>query len=344
MKKIYLSILFAAVFALAGMAQDEETYAVLKVTGNNVPVIDGEIDAVWDNIEIAVIEKTTEMDLPEPEPTPDDISGDFSLLWNEDGLYVRYKVVDDITVIFEDYDPGNDIPADQWWTDDFNSLMFSSDLINETFESYEFAWQMGIDQEVKLSSDDWLNAALVDISLVNSAWYNEGTTWILEAFIDWDCFPYAPEIEPGLEFQMDASLSDDDDDGVTGDSWNSRLQWSSTESGSVFTGLDWGKLTLSATEVETTGVKSKNPKTGIATVYPNPSYGSSQLKMNLSVAGDVVVSVFNLSGKLMREDVLMNRSAGENVIEIDLDELSPGMYFLDIHSSNQSEQVKIVRQ
>ena len=119
MKKFTFIIFIVTLFSLAIFAQDTESYTALKVTGDNVPVIDGTIDALWDNVEIVPLEKVPEIggvvhtNITVPDPTEDDFYAEFGMVWNEDGMYFLFRVVDDVIVIFEDYNTSNSTPARQ---------------------------------------------------------------------------------------------------------------------------------------------------------------------------------------------------------------------------------------
>jgi len=354
MKKFTLTLLFATILGLIAFAQDTESYTALKVTGANVPVIDGTIDAIWDNVEIVPLTKVPEQggeihpNITVPDPDSSDYYAEIGMLWNEAGIFFLFNVTDDIVVIYEDYDTGNDTPADKWWWDDNINILFSKDLLNESFTQWEFAWQPGIDQEEKLSSDDWLNAALIDISLVSSAWHNEGDLWQLETFISWGAFDDGngyDYIGAGEDIYLEARARDDDDDGEDNNSWETMFQWSTVNYNVENDGNGMGTVTLSGTEVQApSGLSEEKGAFGNLSVYPNPSNGISEMQLNLENAGNVNVSVFDLSGKLVSELTYENKPAGDNLLPLSLESLQPGVYFLNVRSDNASDVVKYIRQ
>lgn len=352
MKKFTFTFFIISIFGLAVFAQ--ESYMAMKVTGDNVPVIDGTIDAIWDNVLIVPLEKVPEKDgsihpnITVPDPEPDDYYAEFGLLWNEDGLYALFRVVDDVIVIFEDFDPDNATPADKWWVDDNINLLFNKDLSNNTdalFTQWEFAWQPGIDQEEKLSSSDWLNAALIDISLVSSAWNQDGTTWTLETFIDWEAFADGSAvITPDMDIYMEARARDDDDEAVD-DPWEAMFQWSTTNYEIENTGEGLGTVTLSSEEVTAPeAVNSTSENVLAARLVPSLSTGNTQLWISLDTPSDITVTLFDMSGKQVDELVFNNQSAGDNDIALDFSFLQQGVYLIHVNSGNNSNVLKYVKQ
>lgn len=352
MKKITFTILITLVFGLITLAQDTESYTALKVTGDNIPVIDGTIDAIWSNVEIVPLTKVPEIDgevhpnITVPDPEPDDYYAEFGMLWNEDGMYFLFTVVDDIIVIYEDYDTGNDTPADKWWWDDNINILFSKDLVNSTFTQWEFAWQPGIDQEEKLTSNDWLNPMPdgMETEFVESAWYNDGDTWTLETFISWDAF-LGSTYTAGGDIYLETRARDDDDDGVESNSWETMFQWSTVNYDIENTGEGLGTVTLSVEEVQApsaiSNVVAHFDQMGL---YPNPSSGNSELHLALEDRGDVIVSVYDISGRFIKDIVFNNRPAADNSLPLNLEELSQGTYLLQVHSNNNSGVLKYVKQ
>lgn len=351
MRKLTFTFFVMVVFGLAVFAQDTESYTALKVTGDNIPVIDGTIDAIWDNVEIVPLEKVPEQggvvhaNITEPNPDPTDYYAEFGMLWNEDGMYFLFTVVDDALVIFEDYNTGNSTPADKWWVDDNINLLFSKDLINSPFTQWEFAWQPGIDQEEKLSSSDWENPALIDISLVSSAWYQDGNTYTLETFIDWLAFDDGnADISENMDIFLEARARDDDDM-VVDDPWETMFQWSTVNYNIETDGIGFGTVTLSAMEVVApTAVKSFTNNTFNALLAPSYSTGNTQLQLTLDKSGDVYVAVYDMTGKKVKGFVLDNRIAGKNSIPLDLNFLQQGIYMVNVQSGINSSVLKYIKQ
>ena len=346
MKKVIFTISFFAFYGLALFAQTE-SYTALKVTGNNIPVIDGVIEPLWDNVEKVTLAKVPEIggvphpNITVPNPDPSDYSAEIGMVWNDDGIFFWFKVVDELLVIEDDYYMNNGVDADQWWTDDNINILFSKDLVNASFQQWEFAWQPGIDQEEKLSSDLWANPAVIDESLVSSAWFNDGTTWILETFIDWGAFADGnANISDGMDIYLEARARDDDDGGT----WESMFHWSTINYEVENDGVGMGTVTLSGTELEVSGIFDIQKVNNISRIYPNPSNGYSDLELTLDNAGDVYVSIFDLAGKKMLEFAYENMAAGNNIVPLNLATIEKGIYMVHVQTKDTSGVAKLFKQ
>ncbi|MCB0642000.1 MAG: T9SS type A sorting domain-containing protein [Phaeodactylibacter sp.] len=342
MKRFIFTLLSAML--LVGTLAAQESYTAYKVTGNNVPVIDGTIDPIWSNVQKVALEKVPELDgaihpnITVPFPDAADYSAEYGAVWNEAGLYFYFKVVDDMLVIEDDYYVDNGFDADQWWTDDNINILFSKDLVNTLFTQWEFAWQPGVDQEEKLSSDLWANPAVIDGSLVSSAWYNDGTTWILETFIDWGAFADGTAvITEGMEIYLEVRARDDDDGGT----WESMFHWSTTNYQVENTGEGMGTMTLSGTEV--TGLFDVEAPQYQLALAPNPSNGQADLRFVLDQAETVQINLFDLTGQLVKT-LSYDLSAGLHNQHLDLQDLQSGIYLVQLQSASGFGSTRLVKE
>ena len=335
MKRIYFT---AVMLLLTGSfflhAEDIEQYLASYVSESNLPEIDGEIDAIWDQVTMVDIAKVPENgNITEPNPNPDDFSASFGMMWNDYGLFVIFQVTDDNIVIEDDYYLDNDIEADMWWTDDNINLLFSQDLINESFSQWEFAWQEGVDQEEKLTSSDWANDAKIDISTVESAWYNEGDLWILETFISWEAFGYeAGDLGSGDVIYCEARVRDDDD----GDSWESMFQWSTSNYDVESTGEGMGAVTLTSDEITSTSDIAATASS--VQIMPNVSNGDVTCKISSATTADVSYEIVSLTGKTVKSGVVTTNQ----VTPLSLSELSAGIYFIKAEIDNAITTSKFI--
>jgi hypothetical protein len=318
------------------------------VSEANSPVIDGDIDAIWNEVEQVPLLKVPEVggvvhpNITVPQPDVDDFSASFGMIWNENGMYFIFKVVDE-KIVIEDDDPTlNAVPADKWWTDDNINLLFSKDLLNNSFTQWEFAWQPGIDQEEKLSSNDWLNAALIDISLVSSAWNQDGNTWTLETFISWSAFADGTiVITPGQDIYLEARARDDDDSG----SWESMFQWSTTNYEIENTGVGMGTVTLSTTEIEIpTGFSGLTTRQQNMSLYPSVSSGMTNIYLDLVNTDHVSVTIYSLNGEVADKMFYDNVNKGNNILSMNLSHLEQGVYIVVVNSDNFTGKMKFVKQ
>ena len=341
MKKLIFTFLFA-VPLLTAVAQNTESYTALKIPDGKAPAIDGVIDNIWDNVEIVPLLKVPDnTNITVPNPDPSDFYAEIGMLWNDTGMFFLFRVTDD-KILIEDDDPTlSVVPADKWWTDDNINILFSKDLVNTSFTQWEFAWQEGINQEEKLSSDDWLNAAKIDISMVQSAWYQDGNNWSLETFINWLSFnDGSVTITPGMKIFLEARARDDDDGGT----WESMFQWSTTNYSVESTGEGMGEVTLSDTEVEVpTNISNLNIDYEPLTVYPNPATEFARLNLYLNKPGKVSVKIIDIYGKEITTVLNELRPAGEQIIPLDIRALSNGNYLVRINTMNETKVVKLTK-
>lgn len=89
----------------------------------------------------------------------------------------------------------------------------------------------------------------------------------------------------------------------------------------------------------TTGVKTKQNEPLVLTVYPQPAEDKIFVKIN--GAQNPRYEIYEISGKLIRECTV---KVVDSCIEIDLQELSKGIYFLKISDSARSETRKIIKE
>lgn len=334
MRKLkFILLLVGCVYSLLLSAQTE-SYNAKYVAEENMPEIDGTIDAIWNGVTMAAIEKVPEnSNITVPNPNPDDFSASFGIIWSDYGLFVLFEVTDDNIVIEDDYYLDNEIEADMWWTDDNINLLFSQDLINESFSQFEFAWQQGVNQEEKLSSSDWANDAVIDISLVESAWFNEGDLWILETFISWEAFGYeAFDLSNGDVIYCEARVRDDDDDGT----WESMFQWSTDNYDVESTGEGMGAVTLTADEI--TSINNQNSSSESIQIRPNISDGNVNLVLNTPEAGYAAYEVISITGQIVDKGQLALQSSGTQTVPLSFENLSSGIYIIKV-SSNGSDLI-----
>jgi len=63
-------------------------------------------------------------------------------------------------------------------------------------------------------------------------------------------------------------------------------------------------------------------------VYPNPSQGNIVLKYNLIKRGDVKISIYDIQGRLITEELLKNQAVGEQSFSKNINNLSRGSIYL----------------
>ena len=77
----------------------------------------------------------------------------------------------------------------------------------------------------------------------------------------------------------------------------------------------------------------------IGEIYPNPVSEISNLDINLSETTDIQISLYNISGQLIREHS-QTAYAGRNTVKINVSGLLQGVYFLKIKDNNNKEVIR----
>ncbi|MCC5923420.1 MAG: T9SS type A sorting domain-containing protein, partial [Crocinitomicaceae bacterium] len=76
--------------------------------------------------------------------------------------------------------------------------------------------------------------------------------------------------------------------------------------------------------------------------FPNPAVNQTTIAFELENASDVNITVTDMSGKVMLNEVMLNAGAGKNELNISTANFANGMYFLNLSSGNINAQKKIV--
>jgi hypothetical protein len=77
-------------------------------------------------------------------------------------------------------------------------------------------------------------------------------------------------------------------------------------------------------------------------VFPNPAATSAVLKLNSSINSNINVNVIDLTGKNCVSQLDLETVAGENTIELPVNSLANGVYFVTITSKAGKETVKLI--
>lgn len=106
-----------------------------------------------------------------------------------------------------------------------------------------------------------------------------------------------------------------------------------------FGGLTQGSIQLPGT---TTGI-SENRLASLkaGNVYPNPASGAAQVSFNLKEQAHVSIEVLNSMGQLMRREATAAKT-GDNLVEVNVQGLPAGVYFLKMSIGNDSATHKLV--
>ena len=77
--------------------------------------------------------------------------------------------------------------------------------------------------------------------------------------------------------------------------------------------------------------------------YPNPSSANTTLSFELEKEGDVMVSVYSISGALVKKIAKEKLMAGQQELTIDSETLNEGIYIIKMQSGQQSQSVTFVK-
>lgn len=77
--------------------------------------------------------------------------------------------------------------------------------------------------------------------------------------------------------------------------------------------------------------------------FPNPSNGNTNLSFELLKGGDAVVSVYSITGSLVKTIKVEDLTNGTNSVSLDSDDLPKGTYIVKLVSGKQSDTVKFIK-
>jgi hypothetical protein len=78
-------------------------------------------------------------------------------------------------------------------------------------------------------------------------------------------------------------------------------------------------------------------------LYPNPAKDLTKLKVNMNQSGEVTLSVYEITGKLVQQSIHA-ANEGVNTLDIPLNTLNKGMYFVTINSGNAKKTVRLIKE
>jgi hypothetical protein len=95
----------------------------------------------------------------------------------------------------------------------------------------------------------------------------------------------------------------------------------------------------------TTNIKNYAAKESMTDLllFPNPAKDQSHLKVNMNQAGDVTLSIYEITGKLMSQ-ATHNLSEGVNTVDLNTSSLAKGMYLVTINSGNAKKTVRLIKE
>ena len=78
-------------------------------------------------------------------------------------------------------------------------------------------------------------------------------------------------------------------------------------------------------------------------VYPNPATNILQVSVALKTAGPVQVGIYDMQGKCLKTEMSLMNNAGHLALAVDIAELQPGLYFLQIGTGSNVHTRKFMK-
>ena len=224
-KLIYL-VSFAVILGLAGYVSAAEADVEIPSVGYPKPILDGVMDNVW----LLSTEQVMTLFTGAEPTSPEDCSGSWRALWDEEYLYVLVNVIDEALV--QDSDPS------QGWLDDRVEIYVDGDnakgaTTDDNDYQYNFRWNFGnVETPV-----EWYNSP----RSLQGVEYGVATTnsgYLVEARMPWSTMTGDIPQEDQL-IGINVMIDDDDDGGAE----DTQFQWF-TETTTPHVPSLWGTAVL----------------------------------------------------------------------------------------------------
>ena len=225
-RKLICLVSFTLVLGLAGYASAAEADIEIPSVGYPKPILDGVMDNVW----LLSTEQVMTLFTGEEPTSPEDCSGSWWALWDEEYLYVLVNVIDEALV--QDSDPT------QGWLDDRVEIYVDGDNAkgastdNNDYQ-YNFRWNFGqVEAPV-----EWYNSP----RSLQGVEYGVATTdsgYLVEARMAWSTMTGEAPYEDQL-IGINVMIDDDDDGGAE----DTQFQWF-TETTTPHVPSLWGTAVL----------------------------------------------------------------------------------------------------
>jgi hypothetical protein len=92
----------------------------------------------------------------------------------------------------------------------------------------------------------------------------------------------------------------------------------------------------------TVGIREEKAAPGGVFIYPNPARSMTQVSYELGQASGVRIELLEISGKQIREFPVRQQGAGKYAQILDLEGITPGVYFLKIYGTGQASVQKLI--
>lgn len=92
----------------------------------------------------------------------------------------------------------------------------------------------------------------------------------------------------------------------------------------------------------TVGIDEVNAGAGDFYIYPNPANDAARVEFSLKDNQDVNIMITDLSGRIVYSDLLQNRAAGMNNVELPLNNFADGMYMVSLRTNNNTVSQRLI--
>ncbi len=83
---------------------------------------------------------------------------------------------------------------------------------------------------------------------------------------------------------------------------------------------------------------------GSISLFPNPTTDFVQLELNMETSNDLVIDMFDMTGKQVRSTSMANLTAGTNNVRVNVQDLNPGLYVVNIQIGENTVSERILVQ
>jgi len=268
------------------------------------PVIDGVEDEIWGS---AIQKSITNVILPSVS-SPEDLSGTFKVLWNDQYFYLFADITDDVKI--SDSDPV--------YEDDGIELFF--DIGNNKPSSYQnndvqytFRWN---------STSVSANPSGRPVTGINYSMKSTATGYVFEVRIPWSTLQASPLA--GQLHGFDIHINDDDNGGGR----DGKMSWVSVNDDAWQNPSLFGTMILK--EMPVIAGVSKGNSFGLK-YYPNPFRDFVEIE---GLNSEVSYSLVNVNGQTVQ--------SGKTSGKINTDCI-PGVYSLILHFNSGNQYIKLVK-
>jgi hypothetical protein len=301
------------------------------------PVIDAEMDAIWEGVEVQdefnVVGEDNREDFYDMEPS-------FRVMWDDSYLYFWVDVVDESLSVDETPEDLTNFDAGgMGWADDVVEIYLDGD------NSKSAAWGDELDGSQLWWLPKWpgilfyqyerLNMDTTNILYAKKIWEADISGWSLEVAI--------PLADAGIaasantEFGFEFDLGDDDGnpfsyrpDGPGGR--ETKLKWFGTVD--VTEPINWGTAMLSSEEIVVSGIVDNTISAissfQLAQNYPNPFNPVTQISYTLPAKSTIQLTVYDLVGHKIAVLANETQDAGRYTVSFDASNLPSGIYFYSL--------------